>query len=261
MRGEIGYPRSLKGRSARGGSFRLCASAHRPALRILIMASWPVRTDSKLPDSAVRDLGLLIDNLANVPRLVESAKKQTPELRPDRLYDNIQKDTGIELTIAKRIFNTLENLVAFKDDLGGPDKAIARVMKSLPEETKKKYEENIDKLISLFEIYDKNNPIAISYKAQRLTYLRNKLIHDSEIISDARPIFNEAGDNIVEFVVTHELILTLLVDGSFKREHLTLDHADILALRKACDRALIKSGTIKKTLEGKLKVEVLRDDA
>lgn len=225
------------------------------------MAYWPSRSDTKLPEVAIRDLELFAENLEKIPGIISISKQQAPGLHPEKIFETIGAEAELGATKIRRIFNTLENFAAFKEDLGTFEKALDRVLPSLSKEIRELYIQNRSQIISILGSYDKNNPVAISFKAQRLTYLRDKLLHDVEIVSDVRPIFNENGEEIVEFVVTHELAMTLLVGREIRREHITIDYADILALRKACDRALVKTQTIKKTLSDRHRVEVLRDDA
>ncbi len=115
-------------------------------------------------------------------------------------------------------------------------------------------------MVNALRLYNKDNPVSLTFKAQRLTYNRERLFHEVEIISDARPIFDTKGEKVIEFVVTHSLVVSYFVNGDYQRQYYSVDNADILNLRTACDRAILKSRTPKDALGEKWPTEVLRDD-
>ena len=108
-----------------------------------------------------------------------------------------------------------------------------------------------------------NNPIAISFKAQKLAYLHERILRDAEIITDLRPVFDDSGKNILEVMVAHTLVVTTTNSGRTERVHFAMDAGDVLQLRKACERAVEKARAIQSTFEkSKLNfaVHVLRGD-
>ena len=225
------------------------------------MAYWPMRANSTLPRDAREDIQLLVTRSADLLPLVEAAKKVEPGLQVTKVLQQLATDSGLPLDDVRRIFNSLENLRDLADEAGSPKAALSKVTEGLTGDVASAVENSTQAISEALALYDQDNPVALSFKAQRLTYLRERLFHEAEIISDARPVFDGKGERIVEFVISHSLIVTSFWDGSFHRQHYAVDNADIVAIRRACDRALLKSHALKDALGGKWPTEVLRDDS
>jgi hypothetical protein len=106
--------------------------------------------------------------------------------------------------------------------------------------------------------YERDNAVSLSYKAQRLTYMRENVYQQAEIITDARPVFDEKGQKIVEYIIAHYLVITYFRHGRVENVHLALDAADVLKLHNVCDRAVIKARALKNELGDRARI--LRDD-
>jgi RIO-like serine/threonine protein kinase len=100
--------------------------------------------------------------------------------------------------------------------------------------------------------------VVIAYKAQKLTYLRENIYQESEIITEVRPVFDQKAGQILEYLVTHSLIATYFRHGRYENIHLAMDMADVLKLRRLCDRAILKAKTLQSDLGDKARI--LRDD-
>jgi hypothetical protein len=109
----------------------------------------------------------------------------------------------------------------------------------------KKWLPKKDVIISILALLQ-DHPAVISVKAQRLSFLRERIYIDSEIITDARPVYNTRGDTIVEMIVPHTLVITPHDSTHNNHDlHFTMDANDLVKLRKACDRAMLKAKTLK----------------
>lgn len=207
---------------------------------------------------AVRSLSALIDHLGHAKTLIDKAA-QLPRGRPPKeVFDELAKGAPVDRDIARSIFNALDNLVILANELGSPNKALDQAVrvfgKTLPQLEQKKEE-----IKAILEAYGNDNPVATSAKAQYLAYLHERLLERAEIITDARPVYDMEGKNVLEFVIVHSLVLTQVKDGHRERVHFALDASDLAAVRKACDRAILKQGALKATL-GK-KARILGEDA
>jgi len=87
------------------------------------------------------------------------------------------------------------------------------------------------------------------------------VVTDSEIITDARPIFDTKRESVLEYVISHCLVITYHGDNSVSGQmhnqpsiHFALDMDDILKLRKEIERAILKARTLEKDLGDKAKV-------
>ena len=148
----------------------------------------------------------------------------------------------------------------FKEELGSTEKLIDFLAESLKPETGEKIRANADLIRESLAHYEEDNPVLLTMKARRLTYARERLLSYAEIITDARPVFDSIGENIHEFVVTHSLVITSQVGNESRKEYYSIDNADLLNIRKACDRAFIKARTLKSALEEKWPTKVLKDN-
>lgn len=226
------------------------------------MAHWPIRSDTRLNDAAQRELRRTVELARDLDRVITAALLQQPASKPDTVFQAISTELEIPLADLRTLFNSLENIRLVENDQGSLDSALDRVRSGLSlDDVASSFDEARPLIRAAAERYDQNNPVALSYKAQRLIYLRERLYHDAEIITDARPVFNEAGEEIVEFIVTHELVLTHFESGDIITRHMSMDNADIVNLRRTCERAIIKARTLKEALGTSWKTEVLRDDA
>ena len=230
------------------------------------MAFWPSRADFRFAERMADDLGPFIEHTDRLAEIIKLAKQQDYDFAASRVIDKISKTTSIDPSTLAVIFNALENFRAIADEIGGAEAAFNRVRRAVADAVDdddliKKLDASKDKIIAAITSYDQDNPVSISFKAQKLTYFREKLFHEAEIITDARPVFDAKGENILEMVITHSLVITYWTAGTFQTMHLAIDAADVLDLRKAADRAVIKGKTLKNALQTKWKTEVPRDDA
>jgi hypothetical protein len=225
------------------------------------MAFWPRRTEVSLPQNAIDDITTLLDVVDKLPVIVESARKQSHESKAVSVIRKVARDVGIDLPRLDKIFNALENLKTLAGEQGGGgDRPLDQIKSGLDPKLAERVEANKGVLSEAINAYSEDNPVSIAYKAQRITFLRDKLFHDAELITDIRPVFDSPGKNILEMIVTHTFVITYYTRRGWETVHIALDAADVISLRKACDRAIIKAKTLKVALDTKWKTEIIRDD-
>jgi hypothetical protein len=174
----------------------------------------------------------------------------------------IATDLNLPYADLQDLFNALENLNHLEIEFGSAEDAFIRVMSALQPDLGKRYNDNKDKILKALARYAQDTPIHISAKAQRLAYYHENIYRDSDIITDVRPIFDSAGGNVLEMIISHSLVVTYSSSNRTERIHLEMDAGDVLKLRKACDRAILKANTLKQALGGtgqKWKIQLLRD--
>ena len=193
-------------------------------------------------------------------QVIQAAQRQNPSIELSGILGKISKETDIPVSDLSRIFRTLENLHNLSEDLGDFDALMTSIIQSVKTDVAEKIKSSVDVIRSALNLYNKDNPVSITLKAQRLTYSRERLFYNAEIITDARPIFDSSGEKVIEFVVTHCLVITSVVDGRRQERYYSIDHADLLILRKACDQALVKSRTLKLAMEDKWPTEILKSN-
>lgn len=84
--------------------------------------------------------------------------------------------------------------------------------------------------------------LPVCAKALDLAYEHERILQESRIVTDIRPVF-DADDNSVEVrgvVIVHQLRLTFEQEGETRSLLCALDRQDLFALRAACERAIKK---------------------
>jgi len=220
--------------------------------------------DIALSLAAKRDIAALLSVIDQLKTILEISKTLRPALTLRPLIEEISKKTKIKFTTIQRLFVALENLQEIKNEIGDSNLTFASIHASLDDKVvAKKWGDNKNAIISALDSYNPDDAFSITVKAQKLSYLYERLLHDAEIITDARPVYNSKGDDILEFVITHTLVLTSAsLEGETERLHLAMDAVDVLKLQKACERAIIKAKILRAQLaqNKKWNVGILRDN-
>jgi hypothetical protein len=151
------------------------------------------------------------------------------------------------------LFSTLENLIDMREAGAAKSAEITSgVLARLSPPRAEKLKPKMVEFVRLLDTYTPDHPIHISIKARKLSYLREHLYQDGEVITDVRPIFDAAGGAVREMVISHSLVVSSFSYGEGgRRTHFALDAADLLRLKDACERAIRKAGTLKEALGGK----------
>ena len=107
----------------------------------------------------------------------------------------------------------------------------------------------------LYEILTLTEDQKIVLKAEELGYDNDNILLSSRIISEVRPVFNEAEDlKISKLIITHKLKISHTNSSNDKEEtYFTLSSDDLLNLKGLIDRALQKEIIIKESLGTSLK--------
>lgn len=79
--------------------------------------------------------------------------------------------------------------------------------------------------------------LAFSARAFDLQHEYDKLFISARIVSDVRPVFNQAGTEPVATMIVHNLSIKYYQTGEYKEMFIALDEADVAKLRKVLDRA------------------------
>lgn len=89
----------------------------------------------------------------------------------------------------------------------------------------------------LAALFSDKNPLAVFEKAVGLSLEHQNVLEHVRIITDVRPVFDDAGDLILHTLVDHVLMLEYYDGEESKRIHMALYARDIQELKKACERA------------------------
>lgn len=204
-----------------------------------------------LPEPAQLEVEALINHLDSILSILEKESSKRPDSSSNPAMKEISDSLGIEFSEVKRIFSALENISAIKENTSQPSELVQIVSQRLSTKRSEMLKAKAGDFVKVLDLYTNDHPLHISIKAEKLSFLHENLYQDGEIITDIRPIFDAAGNKILEMIVTHSLVLnSFSYGGGTERTHFAMDAADVLRLRDACERAIKKSATIRDSLGG-----------
>jgi hypothetical protein len=210
-----------------------------------------IQENRPFPESVQRDIGAVIKNADKLVDILEESTDQQPGFSPASLFATISDKLGLTFPEVSRAFSAIENLSSLRSESVGTDAVIALIQRRVNKELVEALVKNKDNLKRVIELYSQSHPVAISIKAEKLSYLHERLYQDAEIITDIRPIFNADGTVVVEMVVTNSLVLSFYTYGSgTERMHFAMDASDVRRLTSICERAARKADALKTTFGG-----------
>lgn len=190
---------------------------------------------------------------SKLSEILATASSVGPCATLDTLAENVAGALSIDPEAVERVFRVIVNFSAIigKSEIDAQailDNLTVRIRDEAPTPWKKKHlegwEQLIQTIVDILTSMTPSHPILITYKAETLAYTQPSLLIDAKIITDVRPIFNEEADDVIEFVVSHSLILRYLDGKTETKSHISIDAADIRKIRTLCDRAEEKSNTL-----------------
>lgn len=208
------------------------------------------------------DIKKLLDHLDQLPGIIERSKAAGHRVTVFQVLHPLSLEVGIDYKTLLDVFTALENLRFLEVEFGSSEQAVIRIEAAVDQALAQRIAAKRPELLRAMGVYLDENPILVSFKAQRLSYLHERIYRDAEILTDVRPVFDDPGGKILECIISHSLVITHSTAGRQERFHLTLDAEDVLKLRKACDRAIIKAQTLKNTLgrNADWNIHMLRDE-
>ncbi len=95
------------------------------------------------------------------------------------------------------------------------------------------------------------HPLEVARKAERLFFAHQNTFNDARVITDLRAVFDQAGEKILEALVTHTLIVDYYESGFPRRIEIGVDATDLENLRTACERAQRKAIALREEMKDK----------
>jgi hypothetical protein len=132
----------------------------------------------------------------------------------------------------------------------------------LPDDAREKWIAAKEQILSTLRLIDADHPVVISQKARRLSFVHERILVNTEIITDVRPVYTTKGDRILDMIIQHKLVVTQ--HDSTHRDidfQFVMDARDIVNLKTACERAIQKAQVLQESLANSPWVtEVLNTD-
>lgn len=106
-----------------------------------------------------------------------------------------------------------------------------------------------DNIISAISRRSNDDVLSVQGKIHELTYLHENVLLNSRLLTELRPIYNSAGDSIVNTVLTTTLLVRYRGHGLRQEMQFEMDLNDISSLRAECERAERKIATAKRMFQ------------
>lgn len=204
----------------------------------------------QLPKQFKEEIDALISHYEKLADLMAIADGEKAGISISELAERAAANTDVPARDILMCWNALRNLSNFVEKTSR--QSVVDLLERHIKDEKKSKKTKIEIIMSAVDAYVGSNPVSQTFKAQKLMYLHEKIFHEGEIITEARPVYSEDAKKILQMIVTHSLVCTY-TDASIGSElcsiHLTMDGLDVVALRDACERAIVKSATLKQALE------------
>ncbi len=200
----------------------------------------------------------LIGSADRLPQIEALSAEIEPQIGTAAIAKQIAGRTGLTTSELRRLLVSLLNVyhtqVRLKLTPEGTVDAISdnlrRVAKtSESQERVKIWDKAKAKIIETLRKLYPDHPLETAYKAYRVATARQYELVGMRIFTDARPVFNEAGDAIVQTIISHVLSLDYHDGHQHRVVQFNLDATDVTDLKEMCERAVLKAGIIKRDLK------------
>jgi len=197
-----------------------------------------------------------LQSLLRVSPHIEAISKACSSTRPGVTLSSLSERIGRELGVPEEdVFDSVVALWNLRQWQEGRDETEEEFIGTLTEAIEKQLAESwtnadLDKwktvsktVTNVLASLSPDHPISVSYKAQSLAYTHQNILMSARVITDVRPVFNEARDKILETVILHRLSVQYS-SGHHEPSliEFALDSQDLRMLREECERAEQKEG-------------------
>lgn len=179
--------------------------------------------------------------------LIKKIENATVGLSPIRLSKEISGKLNIEKSKLDAIIPLIFSLFSAKESLGmDVDSFTDEIVEALErtDEVKLKPTKNLKQ--QLIELLSTKDSFYFTFKAINLAEEREKLLYNTNILTDIRPVFGEGHDYKIKCsLIIHNLKIEFLEHSERKEIYLALDSEDLKKLKDNLTRAEEKEKAIR----------------
>ena len=210
-----------------------------------------------VPNSAFPQIAVMAELGRSIALLRPAIEGVDPARRSiDRISAEFSAKAKISKADARKIITQLRSLDTVRITLGFTAKEIFdALIESISESDNpdaKKIDLNKLKAAEreIVDVFSAEHPLGLVNKISRLRFDYANILYAANIITDVRPIFDDAALDVKALTVGYTLELEY-TDGTERRQiFAALDAKDIAKLKAACERAQTKTLTIKEKFKG-----------
>ncbi len=211
------------------------------------------------PQTAYQNFGLIAQHVSRLAEIQKILSEQGAQASLKTVTKKISDTIEVPEADIRRILDALGSLsTIFKRVRAEPvqfvDLVIETIERNALPDWKTKYLstwiDHKDLVADVITNIGNQDAMLTARKTRELIFSYQNIFTDARIVTELRPVFNKEGDKIVHGVVLHSLMLEYSDSkGGNTRLQLGLDAADVVLLKRLCERAEIKSETIKESLK------------
>ncbi len=219
------------------------------------MASEPVRLD--LQEDAVKEVMNLAKAADKLPHVISTATSTRPKIGVKAFNQHLAGLVGMPTFELRPLLNAILNLyhtqVKLKTDSKSVVEAITQFFEREPispegQKALAAWRAGKSNILIAAEMLHADHPLISSFKAFQVAAKRQLDLVEMRIFTEARPVFNEAGDKVIQTVITHTLSLDYHEGENHRLIQFNLDAGDVRELKEICERAERKASIIKHDL-------------
>jgi hypothetical protein len=176
------------------------------------------------------------------------------------IANHVSHETGVGLEAVQRVLTVLQNMQTSQkrmrldtgEFLKSITDALADYTKKIEQpERLKSWVESLPRIEAVLRLLEPNHPLRIARKAQRLLQAHQNSMTDVRILTDLRPVFDDAGENVLESIVVHSLLIEYFESHFPRKIEIGLDASDLAALRSVVERATRKAVALQDAMKDK----------
>lgn len=210
-----------------------------------------------LGEPEIEDLCSLARHSGKLERVIAAAGKIEPQIGTAAVAKLIAKEVDIPSPELRGVIVALLNFyrtqLRLKVDANETAEAIGdnlrRLAKSDNDERLGLWESAKSKIVSAVGKLGPDHPLEAAFKAYRVATSRQYEFVGAKIFTEVRPVFNDAGNSVVQAIISHVLSIDYHDGPDHRVIQFTLDAADVSDLRDQAERAMQKGQILKNDLK------------
>lgn len=215
------------------------------------MPSNPAAYGFEVPPQGFKELATVAAFADRLPDLQALINRLGTSATTDQIRDAVASTFGINATDASLLLRGLLTLrsLAASVNLTAHD-LLDALTASLEAQAPADWTETIlpaweaakEKIIAAISPAQ-DDVLGVRSKIRELTFLHERIVLNCRLVTEFRPVYNIAGDKIVNTVLTTALFIRYRAHGEVEEMQLELDLKDVAELRTQCERAERKVAT------------------
>jgi hypothetical protein len=210
-----------------------------------------------ISEGMLTDVTALVETADLLEKLVSASAEVGQQVGISAVAKAVAFKLEISTAKAREPLAALLNLhFALKGWKRTPEVGVKRISQSLRASSDtehkalgKQWEQSSPKIIAALTRLTPDHPLAVASKAYLVAMSRQYELVEMRIFTDLRPVFNDAGDAILQSVITHVLSLDYHEGPTHRVIQFNLDANDVKDLKEMCARAERKGAVVKRELE------------